>query len=113
MLILVWLDGTSPGVMVLSPFESSPAESSSRSATLAKMSDAEGAAPRKRPRVAYAQGPISPIAHPMASRALHKKIYKLVKGAGDAAALERGVKDVVKAIRKGNGGLVIIAGDIR
>ena len=79
------------------------------------MSDTEGAAPKatKRARTAYVQGPIAPIAHPMAGKKLHKKIYKVVKKAADAKALKRGVKEVVKAVRKGDGGLIVIAGDIR
>lgn len=70
-----------------------------------KMSDTEGAQPKavKRARTAYVQGPISPIAHPMAGKKLHKKIYKVVKKAADAKALKRGVKEVVKAVRKGDG----------
>jgi len=78
------------------------------------MSDTEGAPPKaaKRARAAYVQGPIAPIAHPMAGKKLHKKIYKVVKKAADAKALKRGVKEVVKAVRKGDGGLMVIAGDI-
>jgi H/ACA ribonucleoprotein complex subunit 2 len=80
------------------------------------MSDAEGAAdarPTKRVRTAYVQGPITPIAQPLAGKKLHKRIYKVVKKAADAKALKRGVKEVVKAVRKGDSGLVVIAGDIR
>ena len=78
------------------------------------MSDTEAAPPKaaKRARTAYVQGPIAPIAHPMAGKKLHKKIYKVVKKAADAKALKRGVKEVVKAVRKGDGGLMVIAGDI-
>jgi H/ACA ribonucleoprotein complex subunit 2 len=80
------------------------------------MSDAEAAQadrPTKRVRTAYVQGPISAIAQPMAGKKLHKRIYKIVKKAADAKALKRGVKEVVKAVRKGDSGLVVIAGDIR
>ena len=79
------------------------------------MSDTEAAPSKgvKRARTAYVQGPIAPIAHPMAGKKLHKKIYKVVKKAADAKSLKRGVKEVVKAVRKGDGGLVVIAGDIR
>merc|ERR1719331_1810001 len=46
---------------------------------------------------------VSPIADPLASDKLTKKMLKLVK---------RGVKETVKAVRKGTAGLVIIAADI-
>lgn len=51
---------------------------------------------------------LSPIASPLADEKLTKKLYKLVK----KSAIRRGVKEVVKAIRKGAQGLCIIAGDI-
>ena len=55
---------------------------------------------------------MSPISTPLADEKLTKKLHKLVKKASSAKALRRGVKEVVKAIRKGATGLCIIAGDI-
>jgi H/ACA ribonucleoprotein complex subunit 2 len=52
------------------------------------------------------------IAKPMASRKTTKKIHKLVKKASQSKFVRRGVKEVVKAIRKGEKGFCIIAGDI-
>ncbi|CAD1808416.1 H/ACA ribonucleoprotein complex subunit NHP2 [Candida parapsilosis] len=55
---------------------------------------------------------ILPFAKPLASKKLNKKILKTVKKASKAKHVKRGVKEVVKALRKGEKGLVIIAGDI-
>lgn len=57
-------------------------------------------------------GPAAPIAKPMAGKKLHKRVYKVVKKAAGSKVLKRGVKEVVKAIRKGDAGLCVIAGDI-
>ena len=55
---------------------------------------------------------ILPFAQPLASKKLNKKILKTIKKASKAKHVKRGVKEVVKALRKGEKGLVIIAGDI-
>jgi H/ACA ribonucleoprotein complex subunit 2 len=55
---------------------------------------------------------VSVIAKPLASRKSTKKLHKLVKKASQAKFVKRGVKEVVKAIRKGEKGFCIIAGDI-
>eukprot|EP01137_Pigoraptor_chileana_P001881 Opistho-2@40058 len=55
---------------------------------------------------------VSAIANPIASKKLNKKVLKTVKKAAKAKSLRRGVKEVVKALRKGEKGLVVIAGDI-
>lgn len=55
---------------------------------------------------------ISPIAQPLASDKLAKKCLKLVKKASLSKQLRRGVKEVVKAIRKGEKGVMVIAGNI-
>lgn len=55
---------------------------------------------------------VSVIAQPLASRKSTKKLHKLVKKASQAKFVKRGVKEVVKAIRKGEKGLCVIAGDI-
>ncbi|KAG0744829.1 hypothetical protein G6F23_004893 [Rhizopus arrhizus] len=54
----------------------------------------------------------SPIAHPLADDKLTKKLFKTVKKASKVKHVRRGVKEVAKALRKGEKGLVIIAGDI-
>ncbi|KAI8095603.1 hypothetical protein BDF21DRAFT_435778 [Thamnidium elegans] len=54
----------------------------------------------------------SPIAHPLAEKKLVKKLYKTIKKASKVKHVRRGVKEVGKALRKGEKGLVIIAGDI-
>ncbi|ANZ77677.1 BA75_04513T0 [Komagataella pastoris] len=53
-----------------------------------------------------------PFAKPLASKKLNKKVLKTVKKASKAKHVRRGVKEVVKSLRKGEKGLVIIAGDI-
>jgi len=63
----------------------------------------------KRARVV---GEICAIATPLASEKLHKKLFKAVKRAAASKSLKRGVKEVVKALRKGEKGLVVLAGDI-
>ncbi|KAG0368082.1 50S ribosomal protein L30e-like protein [Gamsiella multidivaricata] len=55
---------------------------------------------------------ISPIASPLAADKLTKKLLKTVKKAAKAKHVKRGVKEVVKGLRKGEKGLVLIAGDI-
>ncbi|KNC21557.1 hypothetical protein FF38_07320 [Lucilia cuprina] len=53
-----------------------------------------------------------PFATPLANKKLNKKVLKSVKKASKAKLAKRGVKEVVKALRKGEKGIVIIAGDI-
>ncbi|CAM9602575.1 unnamed protein product [Heterosigma akashiwo] len=48
----------------------------------------------------------------MASKKLTKKAHKLVKKASGVKCVRRGVKEVVKSLRKGEQGFCIIAGDI-
>ena len=55
---------------------------------------------------------VSPIADPLASDKLTKKLLKLKKKAMKDKLVKRGVKETVKAVRKGEKGLVIIAADI-
>jgi H/ACA ribonucleoprotein complex subunit 2 len=52
------------------------------------------------------------IAQPLASKKSTKKVHKLVKKASQAKCVRRGVKEVVKALRKGEKGFCVIAGDI-
>jgi len=56
---------------------------------------------------------VNQIAKPLASRKCSKKIYKLVKKAKkEKHHLRQGVTEVQRAIRKGERGLVIMAGDV-
>ncbi|KAI0563904.1 Ribosomal protein L7Ae/L30e/S12e/Gadd45 [Gracilaria domingensis] len=55
---------------------------------------------------------LSPIARPLAGRKLTKRVFKLLGAAATAKALKRGVKEVVLAIRKGDTGVVVLAGDV-
>ena len=55
---------------------------------------------------------VSPIANPLADPKLTKKVLKTVKAAAEKKMIRRGVKEVVKALKKGEKGLSIIAGDI-
>ncbi|KAK9372880.1 50S ribosomal protein L30e-like protein [Lipomyces chichibuensis] len=53
-----------------------------------------------------------PFAKPLAPKKLNKKVMKTVKKAAKSKHIKRGVKEVVKSLRKGDKGLVVIAGDI-
>ncbi|KAK2663508.1 hypothetical protein Ddye_002082 [Dipteronia dyeriana] len=55
---------------------------------------------------------LSPIAKPLAGKKLCKRTLKLVRRAAEHKCLKRGVKEVVKSIRRGNKGLCVIAGNI-
>ncbi|KAI9473234.1 snoRNA-binding protein [Coemansia sp. RSA 989] len=55
---------------------------------------------------------LAPIAHPLADKKLTKKTLKTVKKAVKHRHVKRGVKEVVKGLRKGDKGLVVLAGNI-
>ncbi|XP_054765452.2 H/ACA ribonucleoprotein complex subunit 2-like protein [Lytechinus pictus] len=55
---------------------------------------------------------VSPIANPLASRKLTKKLYKVIKKASKVKMVRRGVKEVQKFLRKGEKGFVVFAGDV-
>jgi H/ACA ribonucleoprotein complex subunit 2 len=55
---------------------------------------------------------VNVIAKPLACKKSTKKAHKLVKKAATAKRIRRGVKEVVKGLRKGEGGLCVLAGDI-
>eukprot|EP01038_Epipyxis_sp_PR26KG_P010079 gene10079-13545_t len=55
---------------------------------------------------------VSVIAKPLASAKTTKKIHKLVKKGNQSKIIRRGVKEVVKALKKGEKGFCVIAGDI-
>ena len=59
------------------------------------------------------QALLSPIAQPLASEKLEKKLFRLVKKAKKDKCLRRGVKEVVKFVnKKKEKGICVIAGDI-
>lgn len=55
---------------------------------------------------------VNVISQPLASKKSTKKAHKLVKKAASVKHIRRGVKEVVKGLRKGETGLAILAGDI-
>ena len=55
---------------------------------------------------------VGPIAKPLASKKLCKRLMKVVKKAQKVKRLRRGVKEVVKALRKNQKGIVVLAGDV-
>ncbi|KAJ9118850.1 hypothetical protein QFC24_006049 [Naganishia onofrii] len=55
---------------------------------------------------------ITPIASPLANAKLQKKLLKTVKKSSRARQLKRGVKEVIKALRKGEQGLLVLAANI-
>jgi H/ACA ribonucleoprotein complex subunit 2 len=55
---------------------------------------------------------VNVISHPLASKKSTKKAHKLVKKAAGLKHIRRGVKEVIKALRKGETGIAIMAGDI-
>ncbi|CAG8468426.1 12460_t:CDS:2 [Ambispora gerdemannii] len=63
-------------------------------------------------KFSYNLNALSPIARPLASEDLTKKLLRTVQQAARKKHLTRGVKEVVKGLRKGSKGLVVIAGDI-
>lgn len=56
---------------------------------------------------------LNPIAKPLASKKLTKKLYKLVrKSTKEKNTVRRGIREAMKFIRKGETGLVVLAGDV-
>eukprot|EP01123_Difflugia_compressa_P004292 TRINITY_DN15673_c0_g1_i1.p1 TRINITY_DN15673_c0_g1~~TRINITY_DN15673_c0_g1_i1.p1 ORF type:complete len:135 (-),score=23.65 TRINITY_DN15673_c0_g1_i1:20-424(-) len=55
---------------------------------------------------------VSLYARPLATGKNEKRVLKLAKKATRRKQIKRGIKEVVKAIRKGSKGLCILAGDI-
>ncbi|VDK81233.1 unnamed protein product [Onchocerca ochengi] len=56
---------------------------------------------------------VNAIAHPLASRKMAKKIYKLIKKASkDKQYLRQGMYDVQKALRRNETGIVVLAGNV-
>merc|ERR1712072_909492 len=55
---------------------------------------------------------VQPFAQPLADSKLSKKLFKCIKKATKSKQSLRGVKEVVKAVRKGQKGVCVIAGNI-
>jgi H/ACA ribonucleoprotein complex subunit 2 len=55
---------------------------------------------------------VNAIAYPLLSKKSTKKAHKLVKKAAAVKHVRRGVKELVKGLRKGETGLAVVAGDI-
>lgn len=55
---------------------------------------------------------VNVISNPLANKKLTKKLYKVVKKARKAKRLKRGVREVVKGLRKDEKGVVVLAGDV-
>eukprot|EP00584_Thalassiosira_punctigera_P006906 CAMPEP_0172525444 /NCGR_PEP_ID=MMETSP1067-20121228/468_1 /TAXON_ID=265564 ORGANISM="Thalassiosira punctigera, Strain Tpunct2005C2" /NCGR_SAMPLE_ID=MMETSP1067 /ASSEMBLY_ACC=CAM_ASM_000444 /LENGTH=180 /DNA_ID=CAMNT_0013308697 /DNA_START=113 /DNA_END=655 /DNA_ORIENTATION=+ len=55
---------------------------------------------------------INILASPLASKKSTKRAHKLVRKATQSKSLRRGVKELVKGLRKGDKGLAILAGDV-
>merc|ERR1712227_830238 len=55
---------------------------------------------------------VQPFCTPLADKKLAKKLFKCIKKATKSKQVLRGVKEVVKAVRKGTKGVCVIAGNI-
>ncbi|CAN0908405.1 H/ACA ribonucleoprotein complex subunit 2-like protein [Linum grandiflorum] len=75
-------------------------------------SDGEGEKSQKKEEKTKTAITLAPIAKPLAGKKLSKKSFKLVRRAAEHKCLKRGVKEVVKSIRRGHKGICIIAGNI-
>ncbi|CAL5372147.1 unnamed protein product [Camellia sinensis] len=71
-------------------------------------SEAEKSAQKEKKKISA----LAPIAKPLAGKKLSRRTFKLVRRAAEHKCLKRGVKEVVKAIRRGNKGFCVIAGNI-
>ncbi|GMY15425.1 H/ACA ribonucleoprotein complex subunit 2-like protein [Fagus crenata] len=71
-------------------------------------SEAEKSQQKERKKVVA----LAPIAKPLAGKKLCKRTLKLVRKAAEHKCLKRGVKEVVKSIRRGHKGICVIAGNI-
>ncbi|NXP71154.1 NHP2 protein, partial [Ramphastos sulfuratus] len=79
-----------------------------REKELEPAADAEGAPERSyREQLDY----LNPIAQPLASRKLTRKLYKCIRKAAKHKQIRRGVKEVQKFINKGEKGIMVLAGD--
>merc|ERR1712188_75941 len=58
------------------------------------------------------QDEVQPFCEPLADSKLSKKLFKVIKKATKTKQVLRGVREVVKAVRKGTKGVCVIAGNI-
>eukprot|EP00934_Nitzschia_sp_Nitz4_P009376 Nitzschia sp. Nitz4//scaffold394_size11837//7632//8084//NITZ4_009028-RA/size11837-processed-gene-0.15-mRNA-1//1//CDS//3329550242//9366//frame0 len=76
------------------------------------MSDTEGKSSKEGKSYEERVKAVNVISQPLASKKTTKKAHKLVKRAASIKQIRRGVKEVIKGVRKGETGLAILAGDI-
>ncbi|XP_035415765.1 H/ACA ribonucleoprotein complex subunit 2 isoform X2 [Cygnus olor] len=78
---------------------------------MAREKEAEAA--EAAPELSYREqlGHLNPIAQPLASRKLTRKLYKCIRKAAKQKQIRRGVKEVQKFINKGEKGIAVLAGD--
>ncbi|EER03222.1 conserved hypothetical protein [Perkinsus marinus ATCC 50983] len=55
---------------------------------------------------------VSPIADPLMGGKLNARAMKLVKKAATSKCIRRGVPEVLKAVRKGQKGMILLAADV-
>ena len=55
---------------------------------------------------------VTPFSTPLADKKLNKKLLKLIKKSSKAKDCKRGIKEVIKAVKHNNKGLVVLAGDV-
>lgn len=55
---------------------------------------------------------LSPISQPLASKKLTKKLCKTLKKAAKVKQVRQGIKLVCKCVRKGEKGIIVLAGDV-
>ncbi|TNY18437.1 L30e-like protein [Rhodotorula diobovata] len=90
--------------------DASPAKPSKKSKKEGKKDKAAAADGDDAPEASTEQ--LAEIAKPLAVKKTGKHVLKLVKRASKSRHLKRGVKEVVKSIRKGEKGIVVLAADI-
>jgi len=73
-----------------------------------KRDDRNSSSPEK--ETAPTEHQVVPIAKPLADSSLCKKVLKLAKSAAKKKQIKRGVKEVVKALRKNVAGVCVLAG---
>ncbi|GMN57990.1 hypothetical protein TIFTF001_027094 [Ficus carica] len=75
-------------------------------------SDSEAEKSRQKEKEKKKIQALAPIAKPLAGKKLCKRTLKLVRKAAEQKCLKRGVKEVVKSIKRGHKGVCVIAGNI-
>ncbi|XP_069139296.1 H/ACA ribonucleoprotein complex subunit 2-like protein [Argopecten irradians] len=55
---------------------------------------------------------LNAISKPLAPRKLSKRLYKAIKKAARQKQLRKGVREVQKFVRKGEKGVIVLAGDV-